>query len=240
MWTLYGHPSRFRDGIQCRSSLKPALPGAAGWFLIASGLFFIAPAFARDAAGKVSGLRIHFQSEAESRADDSLMLRGRDAKLQLLVTAELDNGWLRDFTREAAYCVAPANVVKIDKSGMVLPLSDGTATITAAGAGGLSATLPVTVEQFNLVKPVNFPNQIVPIFTKAGCNAGGCHGKASGQNGFKLSLLGFEPTEDYERLVKEAPKLKQGAEIPLSGGVTFGRTVTTYVFRNPRGGGPLY
>src|SRR5262249_37771340 len=30
-----------------------------------------------------------------------------------------------------------------------------------------------------------------------------CHGKASGQNGFKLSLLGFEPTEDYEYLVKE-------------------------------------
>ena len=51
--------------------------------------------------------------------------------------------------------------------------------------------------------PVNFPNQIVPIFTKLGCNSGGCHGKASGQNGFKLSLLGFEPTEDFEHLVKE-------------------------------------
>jgi tRNA(Ile)-lysidine synthetase-like protein len=43
-----------------------------------------------------------------------------------------------------------------------------------------------------------------------------------------------------ERLVKEARKLKRGAEIPLSGGVSFGRTETTYVFRNPRGGGPLY
>jgi len=52
--------------------------------------------------------------------------------------------------------------------------------------------------------PINFPNQIVPIFTKLGCNAGGCHGKASGQNGFRLSLLGFEPSEDYEHLIKEA------------------------------------
>src|SRR6266853_6762240 len=52
--------------------------------------------------------------------------------------------------------------------------------------------------------PLNFTNDIVPIFTKAGCNAGGCHGKASGQNGFKLSLLGFEPAEDYEHLTKEA------------------------------------
>jgi hypothetical protein len=44
----------------------------------------------------------------------------------------------------------------------------------------------------------------VPIFTKLGCNSGGCHGKASGQNGFKLSLLGFEPEVDYNALVKEA------------------------------------
>src|SRR5205085_3261346 len=52
--------------------------------------------------------------------------------------------------------------------------------------------------------PINFANQIVPIFTKLGCNSGGCHGKSSGQNGFKLSLLGFYPEEDYEFLVKEA------------------------------------
>jgi hypothetical protein len=53
-------------------------------------------------------------------------------------------------------------------------------------------------------RPLNFTNDIVPIFTKAGCNSGGCHGKSSGQNGFKLSLLGFEPGEDYEHIVKEA------------------------------------
>ena len=43
-----------------------------------------------------------------------------------------------------------------------------------------------------------------------------------------------------ERLVKEAPKLKPGADIPLSGGASLQRTITTFVFRNPRGGGPLY
>src|SRR4051794_355923 len=52
--------------------------------------------------------------------------------------------------------------------------------------------------------PISFLNEVVPIFTRLGCNAGGCHGKASGQNGFKLSLLGFEPQEDYEYLVKES------------------------------------
>ena len=53
-------------------------------------------------------------------------------------------------------------------------------------------------------RKLNFANDIVPILTKGSCNSGGCHGKASGQNGFKLSLLGFEPEEDYEHIVKEA------------------------------------
>jgi hypothetical protein len=54
-------------------------------------------------------------------------------------------------------------------------------------------------------RPVSFVNEIVPVLTKAGCNAGVCHAKAgNGQNGFQLSLLGFEPREDYEHLVKEA------------------------------------
>ena len=54
-------------------------------------------------------------------------------------------------------------------------------------------------------RPVHFVNDIVPILTKAGCNMGVCHAKAgTGQNGFQLSLLGFEPQEDYISLVKQA------------------------------------
>jgi hypothetical protein len=63
-----------------------------------------------------------------------------------------------------------------------------------------SATLASGAE---ILRPINFTNQIVPIFTKLSCNSGGCHGKASGQNGFKLSLLGFEPDVDFTALVKE-------------------------------------
>jgi len=50
---------------------------------------------------------------------------------------------------------------------------------------------------------VSFTTDVVPLLTRLGCNAGGCHGKASGQNGFKLSLLGFEPELDYEPIVRE-------------------------------------
>ncbi|MFT5467158.1 MAG: hypothetical protein ACI8UO_002262 [Verrucomicrobiales bacterium] len=52
---------------------------------------------------------------------------------------------------------------------------------------------------------INFVNDVVPILTKSGCNAGACHAKADvGQRGFRLSLLGFEPMDDYEHIVKEA------------------------------------
>jgi hypothetical protein len=54
-------------------------------------------------------------------------------------------------------------------------------------------------------KKISFVNDIAPVLTRAGCNQGLCHAKAGGgQNGFQLSLLGFEPQEDYEHIVQES------------------------------------
>ena len=39
---------------------------------------------------------------------------------------------------------------------------------------------------------MHFAYDIVPILSRFGCNASGCHGKAEGQNGFKLSVFGFD------------------------------------------------
>ena len=49
----------------------------------------------------------------------------------------------------------------------------------------------------------SFNSEIIPLFTKAGCNQGACHGKASGQNGFRLSLRGFAPEQDYKWITRE-------------------------------------
>ncbi len=89
-------------------------------------------------------------------------------------------------------------------------------------------------ESAKAVEQINFQNDIVPIFTKAGCNSGTCHAKAGGgQNGFQLSLLGFEPEEDFAHLVTESrgrrlfpavPEqslllLKASAQVPHGGGL---------------------
>jgi hypothetical protein len=50
---------------------------------------------------------------------------------------------------------------------------------------------------------IDFDEDIVPILTKAGCNSGGCHGKQSGRNGFKLSVFGFDREADYQAIVFE-------------------------------------
>ncbi len=53
------------------------------------------------------------------------------------------------------------------------------------------------------VEPVDFDTDIIPVFTRSGCNSGACHGSAAGRGGFKLSLLGGDPASDHVRIVRE-------------------------------------
>ncbi len=131
-----------------------------------------------------------------------LTLKGRFDARQILLTATLTDGRSRDLTGSARYDVADPVRVRVTEQGRVIPLSDGS-TVILARFGGETVTIPVEVVDWARDLPVNFPNQVVPIFTKLGCNSGGCHGKQSGQNGFRLSLLGFDPRLDYETLVNE-------------------------------------
>jgi hypothetical protein len=130
-------------------------------------------------------------------------LVGPTNRMQLLVSASYDSGQTRDWTSRVRYAVEPAGIVEVQQDGLVTPLADGSAVIHVS-ADGLSAKMPIAVERFANPPQVNFGNEIVPIFTKMSCNSGGCHGKSGGQNGFALSLLGFEPQQDYSYIVKEA------------------------------------
>lgn len=80
--------------------------------------------------------------------------------------------------------------------------------------------------------PVYFVTDLVPQLTKFGCNSGGCHGKSTGQNGFKLSLLGYEPEEDYEALVHEGRGRRIFAGSPDQSLILLKATATV-----PHGGG---
>ncbi len=137
---------------------------------------------------------------------DADLLRGGDARKQLIVTARTSEDLVADVTTAVKYEVAPAGVVEIDGKGLVTPLANGEVTVKVSIGGGasLSAEKKLRVENFVDQPAVNLPNPVVPILTKHGGNCGGCHGQSSGQNGFRLSLLGFYPNEDHEFLVKES------------------------------------
>lgn len=167
-------------------------------------------------------------------AGEAITLRGAAATQQLVVTGS-SSGREFDVTRAVAFTAEPAGVVAVDPQGMVTARGDGTATVTAtlAGEPPLKATASFVVQGVAGGPDIDFANRVVPILTKHHCNGGGCHGAANGQNSFWLSLMGFEPEEDYEHLVKEARARRLSFAAPDESLLLQKGTA-----RLPHGGGP--
>ena len=108
-------------------------------------------------------------------------------------------------TRSATYQSLDPTIAVVHADGLVQPRSEGRTTIVVRH-GTNEVRVPVDVAGLRKPTPVHFETQVMPIFSKLGCNVGGCHGKAEGKNGFKLSVFGFDPNGDHEALTKEAPR----------------------------------
>jgi len=132
-----------------------------------------------------------------------LTLVGMDDAPQLVITGMRADGREIDLTGAVSYSVSDPKVARVEPNGRVFPLASGTAEITATFEGKV-VKVPLSAEKMETPLPLNYPNQVNPIFTKLGCSSGGCHGKIAGQNGFRLSLLGFDPQFDYDNLLKES------------------------------------
>src|SRR6187549_2528368 len=111
-----------------------------------------------------AALLIHAAGTEDAHAGQAAKLIGPDARIQLVVSHKDAAGKLLDVSGKAAYAVAPEGVLAVDATGLVAPLKDGTATVTVKH-DGLAGSVAVTVEKFSDPDPINFPNQIVPIFT---------------------------------------------------------------------------
>src|SRR5262249_39697101 len=109
----------------------------------------------------------------------------------------------KDFSRNAAFASANAQIALVDSSGTVRPVADGSTTVTVT-ANGKTASIPVTVKLAKAEVPTNFVREVLPVLTKAGCNQGACHGAQHGRGGFRLSLLGFDPVFDHSQIVQSA------------------------------------
>jgi Protein of unknown function (DUF1553)/Protein of unknown function (DUF1549) len=132
---------------------------------------------------------------------EEILLRATNRQQQLLVTGRTADGKLIDVTHLCDMSSSDRAVLSVSEA-VAHGRHDGTADVQVR-LGKLSARVPVRVRDTGTYPPVHFHNDIVPLFSKLGCNNGGCHGKASGQNGFKLSVFGFDPQADHNALVKE-------------------------------------
>ncbi len=119
------------------------------------------------------------------------------ARRQLLVSR--DN---HDVTRTATYTSRDPQVASVDAAGYVTPHQDGQTEIVA-DCEGKSVSVAVEVAGACAGRQVDFATEIVPLLSRFGCNSGGCHGKQGGQNGFQLSLFGFDQAHDHDALVKQ-------------------------------------
>lgn len=155
---------------------------------------------AATAAGATGATGLADEADRLTVIPSSVHLSADAPRQQLLVrTGETDDA--ADLTRSAEFASEAPDVVTVDAAGIVRPVASGTGSVRVF-AGGRELHVPVRVGPV-AAQPVDFERDVQPILTRYGCNAGACHGKQRGQNGFQLSLLGFDPDFDHNALVKE-------------------------------------
>ena len=132
---------------------------------------------------------------------NNVLLTGPESSQQLVVTQLLESGRTSDRTRTVDYTSSDTMIVSVNSRGVITPNREGQTTVEVRGADW-AKTIPVKVQGISDPIPVSFRGDIQPILTKAACNSGGCHGKAEGQNGFKLSVFAFDDAFDHDSITR--------------------------------------
>jgi Protein of unknown function (DUF1553)/Protein of unknown function (DUF1549) len=143
----------------------------------------------------------------------SVNLTGNFARAQLLVSAGMPGERSEDLTAQAVYQTSNAKVVTVTPGGRLLAVGNGSATVTA-NVGGVSKPVAVMVSGISDKPAIGFSEHVMPILSKAGCNAGACHASQYGKGGFKLSVFGFAPNDDYTAIVRDGFGRRANLEDP--------------------------
>jgi hypothetical protein len=160
-----------------------------------------------------------------------LNLKFQRDRQSLVVRITEPNGVHREVTNEAKMTIADPSKAKVEK-GVVVPVADGQTTLKVEYQGK-TIEVPVKVEQAQVEEPVSFRLDVMPVFMKAECNR--CHGAARGQDGFRLSLWGFDPDGDHHRLTREMAGRRINLAIPEES-----MMVTKATGEAPHTGGKLF
>jgi len=129
-------------------------------------------------------------------------LVGPDARQLIVVESQRDGKLTGQITEGLKLSSSDPKTLAIE-AGVARGLADGEVTLSAT-ANGHTATARVRVVDAAQPLGWSFRNHVESVFSKAGCNSGACHGAASGKNGFRLSLRGYDPEGDFLTLTRQS------------------------------------
>tara|TARA_B100000700_G_scaffold37224_1_gene36747 strand:- start:156 stop:2588 length:2433 start_codon:yes stop_codon:yes gene_type:complete len=120
---------------------------------------------------------------------------------RLIVQARFSDGLTEDVTEQATITNGNAEVLRQD-GYLFYPQGDGETTVNVEYQGK-AIQIPVKVQNSDVTPKISFTLDVMPVFMKANCNTGSCHGAARGKDGFLLSLYGFNPNDDYNNITRD-------------------------------------
>ena len=129
-----------------------------------------------------------------------LLDSARDSQSFIAVMTRED-GVTLDISDRVEWSVVGAAVAAINAQSLH-PLADGAAELVAT-YNGATRKIPIKVASAATSFPISFEKDVMPVLTRSGCNTGSCHGAARGKDGFRVSLFGFDPAGDYQRITRE-------------------------------------
>ena len=132
--------------------------------------------------------------------------RERDTVGRASLAAFYCNGSVRRRARagpdvRGTFSLSDAKKGEIDRSGKFVARGSGELTLRAE-VGSRSAKTAIRIEEAEKPRRVTFARDIEGILTKRGCNDTTCHGGVKGRGGFRLSVYGIYPREDYKAIVE--------------------------------------
>jgi len=133
----------------------------------------------------------------------SVVLDGAGTEQSLLVTGVDKAGRPRDLTHGAVYRTSNPSVVSVDRTGVLRIVGDGSASVEVRAAGKV-ARVAVRCRSARAERALSFPNDVLPVLSRAGCNQASCHAKQGGQGGFQLSVLAYDPEADHAAVTRLA------------------------------------
>ena len=132
----------------------------------------------------------------------------------LIVESKNKNGLIIDLTDEVSARIENPEIAMLFQ-GRVYGKKAG-ATRLLVDVQGKQLVVPVSFNPTPIALSPTFYHDIEPILARHQCNSSGCHGKAEGQNGFKLSVFGSDPDFDFESIFLDGRGRRVMTEAPSS------------------------